>query len=267
MPLSSTVTNGVDQADASQYNNLRTDALRLLATNSQAVTLSGGAITVSGSYGRYVVDTEGGASADDLDTISGGTAGDMIVLTAANASRVPRIRSGADNIVTADGSHFKLRTTEALVLLYNGTNWLTVPHRARTVSTQIRSAAGQVLTNNTALAQITFDSLDHEHSPLSMYDLANNRLLVQYDGIYAINVWTPNVGNAGIQTVVRVNGSDWQGSRTINGAWGYYHGFYAATYVGKLLATNLLTLFAGSYSTSPTVYFRMSATMIAEVYE
>jgi hypothetical protein len=54
-----------------------------MLANIQTVTISAGAITLIGSLtgsGIYSVNTEGGASADDLTTITGGTGYAIITL-------------------------------------------------------------------------------------------------------------------------------------------------------------------------------------------
>lgn len=49
------------------------------------LTISGGAITVTGSL--HSVDTEGDEDSDDLETINGGSTGDILVLRSANSNR------------------------------------------------------------------------------------------------------------------------------------------------------------------------------------
>jgi len=90
--------------------------------DATTLTISSGAVTVSQSY--HYVDTEGGASTDDLDTINGGTAGDILYLRTADSSRTVVIRHGTGNIVTPDGNDYSLDSTYKVVaLLFDGTNW------------------------------------------------------------------------------------------------------------------------------------------------
>ena len=58
------------------------------------VTIASGVISVSGP-GLYEIDTQGGAASDALDTINGGSEGDVIVLKSAN---------DAHNVVVTDGT-------------------------------------------------------------------------------------------------------------------------------------------------------------------
>lgn len=126
MPTSTDVS--VDTAGtAAQYNNLRKDVLRGLAMAGSNKTISSGAITVSPGSGEgfYLVDTEGAASTDDLDTINGGSNGDIINLAIVNAARVVTLKNGTGNIILP--SDVVLTATSIIVALrYNGSNWISV---------------------------------------------------------------------------------------------------------------------------------------------
>ena len=60
------------------------------------LTIASGAITVSDSY--HTVDTEGDAASDDLDTINGGSAGDLVVLRAADNARTVVLKHATGNL-------------------------------------------------------------------------------------------------------------------------------------------------------------------------
>ena len=75
------------------------------------------------SYHR--VDTQGDAGADDLDTINGGTEGDILILVGENVARVTTVRDGTGNITI--GSDYVLSAaSDQLTLIYDGTNWMQV---------------------------------------------------------------------------------------------------------------------------------------------
>jgi hypothetical protein len=99
MASSSDVTANTN-ALAAQYNNLRKDALRMLALGTTTLTLASDAITV-GTDGFYYVDTEGAASTDNLATINGGSAGDVLILRIANAARAVVVKHNTGNIYCA----------------------------------------------------------------------------------------------------------------------------------------------------------------------
>lgn len=96
-----------------------------------ALTIASGVITVTGP-GFYEVDTEGAAASDDLDTISGGSEGDEIILKIANDARnvvVKHGTAGSDNIDLID-LDITMDTTNQRVRLQRGsTNWAELSSR------------------------------------------------------------------------------------------------------------------------------------------
>ena len=77
----------------------------------QSVTISSGIITLDGEYPfrLLTVDTESGAVTDDLDSISGGTNGERVILQSADNSRTVVVKDGV-GLITA-GSGFSLNFT------------------------------------------------------------------------------------------------------------------------------------------------------------
>lgn len=63
---------------------------------NRTTTIASGAITVFSEY--HNVDTEGAAATDDLDTINGGSDGDIVVLFAANNSRDVVVKDATGNM-------------------------------------------------------------------------------------------------------------------------------------------------------------------------
>lgn len=103
----------------------------VIGKNTNALTISSGAITVLQGY--HVVTSESSTS-DDLDTINGGAAGDLLVLQAASSHTI-RLRSSnlsGGNIIFNDGPSQSIIvpiTGEQLILLqYNGSNWVALSY-------------------------------------------------------------------------------------------------------------------------------------------
>ena len=69
-----------------------------LATQGE-LTVATGAITVTGSL--HTVDTQDDDATDDLNTINGGNAGDILVLYSADNGRDTTLKDGADNLLLA----------------------------------------------------------------------------------------------------------------------------------------------------------------------
>lgn len=88
-------------------------------TASTQLTLATGTVARTQTFHR--IETEGGAGSDDLDTITGGVAGDMAIIRAADAAHTVVVTT-AGNILTPDGTNITLdETYKMLVLVYDGT--------------------------------------------------------------------------------------------------------------------------------------------------
>ena len=83
--------------------NAGTDTITFAATGGffnlgspTELTIASGAITATQS--NHTVDTESDAASDDLDTINGGTEGDILVLRAISGARTVVVKTGTGNI-------------------------------------------------------------------------------------------------------------------------------------------------------------------------
>jgi len=72
-----------------------------------AVTISGGVLTLAGP-GYYAVETEGGAASDDLESITGLSDGDEVILKLATAAHTITVKKGPALLMAQD---FVLNTT------------------------------------------------------------------------------------------------------------------------------------------------------------
>lgn len=88
-------------------------------TAAQSVTIASGAITITGP-GRIVVDTEGGAATDDLDTINGGSDGDVIFVFSTSGARVPTVKNGTGNAVLPAGDAALNSIFKNVAMIYSG---------------------------------------------------------------------------------------------------------------------------------------------------
>jgi len=100
-----------------------------LNTQPNTATISSGAITYTGAY--MVVDTEGGASSDTLDTINGGTAGDRLLLRGATVNQDIIISDNTGNIQTNNGVNFTLEPLhgDCVEFYYDGSSWIQAARR------------------------------------------------------------------------------------------------------------------------------------------
>lgn len=108
---------------------LNPSSLPLLSGSATALTIATGAVTLINNSSSYVLDTEGAAATDDLDTISGGQDGQIIILNSANASRNVVVKHNTGNIYNPNAFNITLDlTTDLVVLRYDATavKWIVV---------------------------------------------------------------------------------------------------------------------------------------------
>lgn len=91
------------------------------------LTIALGAITATKSY--HTVETEGGASTDDLDTIGGGTEGDVLAIRPANGSHTVVAKNATGNL-RLNGDYSMDEAVSTLTLLFDGSNWLELSRNA-----------------------------------------------------------------------------------------------------------------------------------------
>lgn len=115
---------GVDPAGSA--TNLVTRLARSLSAvgnldfaSATELTINTGAVTVTQNF--HIIDTESNDPADNLDTISGGAAGLLIILRISNSARKVTIRHDIGNILMTNGSSITLSTTNQFVIaIYDG---------------------------------------------------------------------------------------------------------------------------------------------------
>jgi hypothetical protein len=100
--------------------------VNLGSTGGAQLTLASGAITVTASNHQLL--NEGGAANDDLDTINGGTSGDILILSAASNGQDISVKNGTGNIVlsVASGDCTLGNIKDKIILIYQGSAWYEV---------------------------------------------------------------------------------------------------------------------------------------------
>lgn len=88
------------------------------------VELTIASATVTATQVFHTIDTESDAVSDDLTTINGGAAGDLLVIKAENDARSVVLKHATGNILTSTNADITINTDDIFVLLmYDGTNW------------------------------------------------------------------------------------------------------------------------------------------------
>lgn len=83
-------------------------------------TIAGGSVAASAANGSNLVLNGEGGSADNLDTITGGTLGDILVIHRGNANIT--LKNLTDNIALG-GDRVLDDARELVVLTFNGSHW------------------------------------------------------------------------------------------------------------------------------------------------
>ena len=95
---------------------------RFINFGDTELTISGGAVTAVSSY--HSIDTESDAATDDLDTINGGSDGDLLILRAANSARTVVVKDGSF-IQLAGGADCTLdHINDTLTLIKRSATWV-----------------------------------------------------------------------------------------------------------------------------------------------
>ena len=119
-----TLTGGAVTSVA-QWSNVQQSGVQIkdMIWVGSALSIASGSITITNC--SHTIDTESGAATDDLDTISGGIDGNVLLLRAQNSARTVVVKHGTGNIQLDGGVDFSLDDVQdTIMLFYNSTNWL-----------------------------------------------------------------------------------------------------------------------------------------------
>jgi hypothetical protein len=126
MPKSIDVVAG-NQAFASEVNNIREDAIRLLANSIQTRTLSSDAFTLVDGKARYELTSQSGTT-DDLSTLTADTGvpddGDIVIVYPASGHTIT-IKHNVGNIWVASEDDVTMEAFQYTMLTYDegDTKW------------------------------------------------------------------------------------------------------------------------------------------------
>jgi hypothetical protein len=106
---------------------LNPSSLPLLSGSATALTIASGAVTLTNNSSSYVIDTEGAAATDDLDTINGGQDGQIIYIKSTADARNIVLKHNTGNIFNPQNNNATTRnitldlTTDFVVLRHDST--------------------------------------------------------------------------------------------------------------------------------------------------
>jgi len=125
---------------------LNPNSLPMLSGSDTALTIATGVVTLSNNSSSYVLDTEGNAATDDLDTINGGQDGTIIFIKSTADARNVVLKHATGNIWNPQNNNATTRditldvTTDFVMLRYSSTvgYWIIV---SRSFSNFVNSKA------------------------------------------------------------------------------------------------------------------------------
>lgn len=130
--------DGTNLADVGAYSNTLSEALNFNGYDANAinwlnfddgveVTISGGVLAVTQTWHR--IDTEADGATDDIETITGGTDGCLLIVRAENAARTVVLKHGVGNIQSFTAEDVVLdESYKAAILIYDAalSKWLVI---------------------------------------------------------------------------------------------------------------------------------------------
>lgn len=111
---------GTAETQKIDHDNLFKNIKMLNLRDPTELTISGGEITVTQSF--HTVDTEGDAASDDLDTISGGSEGDILIIARQAVGRAIVVKDGTGNLALS-GDFDLNANNDRLMLIRTGSGW------------------------------------------------------------------------------------------------------------------------------------------------
>ena len=95
------------------------------------LTISGGAVAKTKAYHTITVEGGIGAGADQLDTVTGGAEGEILILKATTSGANDQVTianaTGADTFILAGGANFVMDTIDDRIMcIHNGTEWVEI---------------------------------------------------------------------------------------------------------------------------------------------
>jgi len=113
---------------------LNPSSLPILSGSATALTIATGAVILTNNSSSYVLDTEGAAATDDLDTINGGQDGQIIFVRNTNDARNVVLKHATGNIWNPQNNNATTRditldlTTDFVVLRYDSitSKWIVI---------------------------------------------------------------------------------------------------------------------------------------------
>ena len=120
--MSTTLLTAAEIARVLAGSTLLIQLATLWLSAPTALTIASGVVTVTQT--QHLIDTEGAAASDDLDTVTGGEAYPVLILRPASGSRTVVLKHGTGNLACELAQNVSLAdVTDVAILVWNGTGY------------------------------------------------------------------------------------------------------------------------------------------------
>lgn len=161
--LDQAITDGDGRIDDLIAGDLGFVQLNLGVTST--LTIASGAVTITRT--RHLIDTEGAAASDDLETINGGAEGDVLYISIVNNARTVTVKHATGNIYLASAADLLAdNTNKVLKLIKTSGNWVqTMAGGAGSGSSALELIDSDVVTGS-SVASISITSIPGTYTTL-----------------------------------------------------------------------------------------------------
>lgn len=207
LPISPSLLQGDPHSIIKLFQDIMNDR-RVNIGDPYPLTIASNAITIPPSVSFFSVD--GGGASTDLKTITGGVAGDLIIIYPVNSAHVIVLKDATGNILCTGDTDITLNNSDLMALcIFDGTNW-------KAASFSGSSALSQVLTGYVASS----GAITAADTILSAIEkLVGNIPNASYRNILAAqNVLTPGGGTLAAGTFAMSAGSFYIGTTIYGGS-------------------------------------------------
>jgi hypothetical protein len=120
--MSATLLTAAEIARVLAGSTLLIQLATLWLSAPTTLTIASGVVTITQT--QHLIDTEGAAASDDLDTVTGGEAYPVLILRPASGSRTVTLKHGTGNLACELQQSVALAdVTDVAVLVWNGTGY------------------------------------------------------------------------------------------------------------------------------------------------
>ncbi len=151
------------------------------------LTIAAGVVTITGRF--HTIETQGAAATDDLDTINGGVEGKIIFIRPYNDAHTVVVKHNTGNIWTGIGDVTLNDLRDSLMLVYDGTKWITVCSGHNNNNTDVHGIGSAYAVAKTGDQTLDLSSHHAEHELGATDEIALPDLFVKQHSFMLLKHW------------------------------------------------------------------------------